>query len=170
MPIALHQNHDDSRIPVRHTARTAPTKCSSSAALPFTVHHRTGRPVYTYSSQPHLYLFAYFVVIHSYNNTLIPLCQYLLKIFSDHASRGEAAWVRAAPPRAVSSAAKASLLQRAPSCGRRQRRTSCAAELTAHTLSSESRRLSAAAKLRHVGKPKASRREDSGDPVKEKNR
>jgi hypothetical protein len=56
MPIALHQKHDDSCKPVEHTARTEFTKDSSSAALPFAEHHRTGRPVCRYFSQPRLYL------------------------------------------------------------------------------------------------------------------
>jgi hypothetical protein len=56
MPIALHQKHDDSCKPVEHTARTEFTKDSSSAALPFAEHHRTGHPVCRYFSQPRLYL------------------------------------------------------------------------------------------------------------------
>ena len=74
MPIALHQKHDDSCKPIERAARTEFTKDSSSAALPFTEHHRTGRPVCSYFSQPRLYLVYY-------NNTLIFRCQYILEIF-----------------------------------------------------------------------------------------
>ncbi|MBQ8348744.1 MAG: hypothetical protein IJY19_03740 [Ruminococcus sp.] len=61
MPIALHHKvNDDSHKPIKPVTRTEFTKNSSSAALPFTIHHRSGNPVNSYSSQPHLYLYIYY--------------------------------------------------------------------------------------------------------------
>ena len=65
--------HDDSCKPVECAARAEFTKDSSSAALPFAVHHRTGDPVHRYFSQPRLYLVTIIALKSAIVNTFLKI-------------------------------------------------------------------------------------------------